>query len=51
MRKILKTSKILLSHFGRVKTPAFQAAASQHFFFFTFGSYDAYGNTWSERPS
>jgi hypothetical protein len=23
----------------------------QHFFFFTFDSYDAYGNTWSERPS
>jgi hypothetical protein len=46
--KAIKT--VLLSPFGRVKTPAFQAAASA-FFFFTFGNYDAYGNRWSARPS
>jgi hypothetical protein len=36
--------------FGGLKPPPFRRQL-QHFFFFTFGSYDAYGNTWSARPS
>jgi multidrug efflux pump len=35
---------------GGLKPPPFRRQF-QHFFFFTFGSYDAYGNTWSARPS
>jgi hypothetical protein len=35
---------------GELKPPLFRRQL-QHFFFFTFGSYDAYSNTWSARPS
>jgi hypothetical protein len=35
---------------GELKSPPFRRQL-QHFFFFTFGSYDAYGNTWSAWPS
>jgi hypothetical protein len=35
---------------GGLKPPPFRRQL-QHFFFFTFGSYDAYGNMWSARPS
>jgi opine dehydrogenase len=35
---------------GGLKPPPFKRQL-QYFFFFTFGSYDAYGNTWSARPS
>jgi hypothetical protein len=35
---------------GGLKSPPFRRQL-QHFFFFTFGSYDAYGNTWSAQPS
>jgi CheY-like chemotaxis protein len=35
---------------GGLTPPPFRRQL-QHFFFFTFGSYDTYGNTWSARPS
>jgi TRAP-type uncharacterized transport system fused permease subunit len=44
------TSVVYCPTLGGLKPPPFRRQL-QHFFFFTFGSYYAYGNTWSARPS
>jgi hypothetical protein len=49
-RKMPSAPRVYCPTLEGLKPPPFRRQL-QHFFFFTFGSYDAYGNTWSERPS